>query len=367
MNQRVQSQRSTAKKAGWIALCSIGLNFHAQALSSLPAWSAQDLVLLEQGELIPGQALLTKEGVAVEKLIDPWRNEREAAEPDLDPEVSRVIEPAPELPDSEPLLDARGALTDDVLRRYFDRHPEHFLVDSQQILSRQEWRDVNFILEEHRDVSPLPVYVFVFGENQKIPEAYAPEIVFDENFGGTGEACVMVYYYFGAPERSSLHLGGGMLEEVELWKKRELLSNSRMKARDKSAPLSQLEDFIGQISMRLYWVEEEFQQKERQRLAALKVEEVAQKDRPLSFVEHLEKWLPSMEGVFPKVAIVAGFISFVGFGWILWVRKRKFLFPEVESLARLGGENGAGFGGVLSFKDPLVPPSEQREQFEDLL
>jgi len=334
-------------------------------VSELPVWGEEERELLQKGEIIPGRALLTKEGVPAELLIDSWREEREQVEPL--PEVPSVIEPTPELPDPQHLLDDRVNLTADILMQYFDRRPEHFLIDTQELLSRQEWRDINYTLERHQNVSPISVYVYIFGKEQKVPEAYWPEIVFEENFMGTEESCAIVYYHFGAPERSRFYLGGGGLADIELWKKKEILSNSRMKARDKSAAFSQLEDFIGQISMRLYWIEEDYKRKEKERLAAIEDHVTVEAERSPGFLDYLEQWLPFMEGVYPKIAAGGTLISLCGVGWILWIKNRKFVFPEVESKPRLGGMNGAGFGGVLSFKDPLVPPSAQREQFEELL
>ena len=351
----------------WIMLVSTVLLSSVSGLPELPRWDEEEKALLKSGDILPGQALLTIEGVAYELLEDPWEGGREAQAALEVPEVSRVVEPIPELPDPEPLPDERVQLTQAVLGRYFERQPESYLIDAQRVLSQQESRDVNYALQQHRDVSPLTIYLYVFGENQKIPEAYWPEAVYAENLAETGEPSVILYYHYGAPERSRYHIAGGMLDGVEGWKKQEVVQNSSMKARDKSAPLSQLEDFIGQVSMRLYWIEEELHQKQRQRKAQNEKRRGEESEQELSLMDHIEAKLPFLEGLFPKVAIGGCVIILLGGVWIMWVRRRVFVFPEVESSARLGGEKGAGFGGVLSFQDPLEPPSAQRDQFEDVI
>lgn len=351
----------------WIILIWIILLPSVSALPELPRWDEEEKALVESGEILPGQALLTIEGVAYELLDDPWEGGREAQAALVVPEVSRVVEPTPELPDPEPLPDERVQLTQSVLGRYFEHYPETYLIDAQRVLSQQESRDVNYALQQHREVSPLSIHLYVFGENQKIPEAYWPEAVYAENFAEIGEPSVILYYHYGAPERSRFHIAGGMLDGVEKWKKQEVVQNSKMKARDKSAPLSQLEDFIGQISMRLYWIEEELQQKQRQQKALNEKQTGEEGEQELSLMDHIEAKLPFLEGLFPKVALGGTLVMLVGGGWIIWVRRRVFIFPEIESSTRLGGEKGAGFGGVLSFQDPLVPPSAQRDQFEDVI
>lgn len=365
-----RGEQSLVRLVGIIALFAwLLLVEFSQALAELPRWSEEELELLEKGLIIPGQALLTKEGIPRELLDDPsdtTEPEETDAPKELNDQPTEVV-PAPELPDPEPLSDDRVNMTEEMLARYFEQLPRELLIDAQKILTQQEWRDVHYALEKHREVSPLPIYFYVFGHDQKIPENYWPKNVFEEHFSTVGEPRVIVYYHFGAPERTRLHMGNGFLDTVELWKKKEILANSRMKARDKSAGLSQLLDFVDQLSMRLYWIEEELELKTRRERAEQEELEVQRKQAEPTLMDHIEKWLPFMEGVFPKIGLGGAVIVLLGISRIVWVRKRRFVFPEIETEPRLGGQNGAGFGGVLSFKDPLKPPSAQREQFEDLL
>ncbi len=54
-------------------------------------------------------------------------------------------------------------------------------------------------------------------------------------------------------------------------------------------------------------------------------------------------------------------------GWLMVSRRLRYRFPEIEVAPRLGGEHGAGIGAVVTFGNPGLPPSYQRDQVPDYL
>jgi hypothetical protein len=51
-----------------------------------------------------------------------------------------------------------------------------------------------------------------------------------------------------------------------------------------------------------------------------------------------------------------------------WLRRRaRYQFPEIEVEPRLGGSHAAGVGAVISFASAALPPASQRDQVPDYL
>ncbi|SHK34089.1 hypothetical protein SAMN02745181_3648 [Rubritalea squalenifaciens DSM 18772] len=336
-------------------------------LPPLPTWNEEDLQKLKKGELVPGQALLTEKGI-------PKKEEAEKSEDPKDVLPDKAaekleIKPVPEKPEIDPipLPDHRSELPEKLLARYFSSKPDSNLIDPQRLLSMQERADLSYALEMHTHESPVPIYLYLFDNQQKFPDAYEPDQIYQQFFREDGKPVVLVYYFIGQPERSRFYLAGGASEVVPDWRKRELLSNAKHTAREKSEVFSQLEDFVGQLSMRLFWVEQ---------IMAKAVLPVIEDELPVDPAEQkavgaLDKlasfWYDTLAPkLMAMLGAVLGLSLLCGLWWI-YQSTRRYHFAELPVKKRLSGNRGANCGGIVHYKDPNQPPSAQKEQFDEVL
>lgn len=339
-----------------------------EELPPLPEWTEDDLTKLQQGELLPGQALLTEKGLPKK---EDKSQEKEDPKDKLPEKAEEKIEikPVPEKPaiDPIPLSADRTEIPEKMLARYFGAKPVVGLNDPQQLLSMQERADIGYALDTHMHDSPVPIYLYLFDAQQTVPEEYEPGQVYEKFCADDETPSVIVYYFLGQPERSKFHLGGGASANVPEWRKRELLSNAAHTAREKSEIFSQLEDFVGQLSMRLFWVE--------QLMAKGIVPDDEEGAGEHAAVKKAKSLLPDLSALWNDVIAprLLGLLGMVGgfvllFGGFLFYRSRcRHDFAELPVKKRLSAKRGANCGGILNYKDANLPPSEQKEQFEETL
>ena len=323
----------------------------AAKLPPLPVWNDVDKTRIKEGEMVVGIALLTDAGPKKE---------------DDTPEPEQGVEVIIEAVDAKPSLDRHKQLEENSeisgvhLEHYFGKKPEGYLVDPQQLLSMQERIDFKYALAMHMEESELPIYVYLFDSAQKVPEDYVPRKVYDTVFKENKDPIVIVYYYIGAPERSDFLLSGGVSDRVPEWQVKELLWNAAHKAREKSDVFDQLDGFVGQLSMRLFWVEEIL----REMIVESVKSAVDQQSSPDSKADKFVQMLDSAAEVEVPLLVywISGGVLLVGIAGV-WFMKRKLYFPESSSPCRLGGDVGAKSGGILSYRNRHQAPSAQREQF----
>lgn len=337
-------------------------------LPPLPEWSEADLQQLKKGELIPGQALLTEKGL-------PKKDEKEQDKEDPKdklPEKAEEkleIKPVPEKPEIDPIpLPAdRTEIPSKMLARYFSNRPEVGLNDPQELLSMQERADIGYALDTHMQESPLPIYLYLFDAQQMVPAEYDPEDIYERFFAGDEKPVVIVYYFLDQPERSKFYLGGGASSTVPEWRKRELLSNAAHTAREKSEVFSQLEDFVGQLSMRLFWVE--------QIMAKGFDPDSEEENEGHPAVKKARGLLPDLASLWkdvllPRLLGLSGLVIgglFCGGLFLLYHARRRHHFAELPVKKRLAAKRGANCGGILNYRDANLPPSDQKSQFEEVL
>ncbi|NIP97394.1 MAG: hypothetical protein GWO24_29745, partial [Akkermansiaceae bacterium] len=146
------------------------------------------------------------------------------------------------------------------------------------------------------------------------------------------------------------------------------LRASVQEAFEKSDLAYQLDNFLVELSIRLYWIERE--------LAGLRAPgngtgagdalapvagaasgAVSAGDRTRSLIQAAVIW-------------VACLAAIGGLGWLIYYladRRIRYIFPEVESGPLLGAPHAAGVGAVISFSSAQIPPSKQRDQVPDYL
>ena len=333
-----------------VALCATSFCMAAK-LPPLPVWNAADKARIKDGEMVVGLALLTAE--------DP-KKEGAATEQTQSAEVIiEAVEAKPSL-DTHKQLAENSEISGVHLEHYFGKKPEGFLVDPQQLLSMQERIDLKYALDTHMEESELPIYVYLFDSAQKVPKNYNPQKVYDTVFKENEVPLVIVYYYIGAPERSDFLLTGGVSDKVPEWQVKELLWNAAHKAREKSDVFDQLDGFVGQLSMRLFWIEEILREMIVEAVTPMVSQEKAGEINKINKLVGILDSVGSVEvpsGVYwcLGVLLIAGTAG-------IWITKRKLYFPASPSSPRLGGDIGAKSGGILSYRNRHQPPSAQRER-----
>lgn len=320
---------------------------------TLPEWDPSDLEKVKSGDLVPGHALLRE--ITEDITLPP------APEPDV------PVVPLPPEPDPvDPVDDDPTVVPGRYLEAFFGRRPANFLMDPQKILAQQEYRDRESFLEYHAGDSEVNLYVYLFDEEQQLPEGVSLEKVFEEHFARTGPTA-LVFYFLGHPERSEMMLSEGIRSVVSAEERARALRTSIQEAFEKSDPAHQLDNFAVELSIRLYWfekamgtqvaaVDDDLGAPESEAGAPV----VAQAPPGSQVLQFLEK---SAWGVILLTVLVV----------VVWIvrllmrRRFRYLFPEVEVEPLLGAPHAAGVGAVISFSSSQLPPSQQRDHVPDYL
>lgn len=222
--------------------CLIALFTAAQAAQvepGLPVWGEGERKQLESDGWVAGALLLTDDPV-------PETPEKAAEEP-LDvaqPTAEEIAET--EAPSSD--------IPEKYLPAYFGERPNAFLVDPQGLLSQVDAKSRLNFLNYHAGDSSIDLFVYLFKGDQAIPgEVREEELV--ERFYSQGRPSVVVFYYMGAPQKSVLYLSPTLTDVVSPAEQKRALESSVMQAFKDVDPAGQLEAFLIQMSIRVYWME----------------------------------------------------------------------------------------------------------------
>ncbi|WP_435894882.1 hypothetical protein [Oceaniferula spumae] len=336
-----------------VAICFlVALAPQTSLAQALPVWSAEDRAKLSKGELIAGAGLLVDDSAA-----------SELPEVAPDPEVPSL---PPEEP--EPVYDPE-VIPEEFLSAYFSATPKTYLIDPQQLLSRQEAMDREGFLEYHAADSAVDIRLYLFDAEQKIPAGYTLQALAEERYANSNLTAV-VFCFLGNPSRNMLAFGGKGADSLDSEEVRKMLEVSILKAMEKSEPAGQVEAFVVQLSIKLYWMER-----------AIAKEQVAQ-GNTMGVTTEAEKKsqaeTPAATGAFTEIKPYLPYIVIGGSGVtvscvalaaaiFLWRRSRKYHFPVLEIPRRLGADYGAGVGAVIAFHNKQGSPSSQRDQVPDYL
>lgn len=313
---------------------------------TLPVWEDADRAAVKAGKWLPGSSLLTDEVPADEPPV-------EKQEPLPGPTAEELaVEQTPPTQIPEKFLGA-----------YFNERPTSFLIDPQKLLSSQQYRDRLAFLQYHASDSSIDLFVYVFGAEQEIPgEVRAEELA--ERLFSTERPAAVVYYFLGAPQRSVIYLSPSLTDTVSGAEQKRALQSSVIKSLEKADAIDQLEAFSVQMSIRLYWMERILSGVPMPD-GALTKSVIEEKPAVPGLTERLNKvlppgwWIPVLGGL--GVLVTA-------FALRTWLRHRaRYRFPEFKVEPRLGGNQAAGIGAVISFANAAVPPALQREQVPDYL
>ena len=273
-------------------------------------------------------------------------------------------------PSAEEIAATTGA-TDEIPEKYwqayFGSRPQTLLLDPQKLLSSADFNARLEFLQNHATDSAIDLFVYIYKGTQEIPGEVREEEV-AERFFSDGRPAVIVYYYMGAPRRSMMYLSPSLTTAVSAAEQSRALDGAIMQALEKADAAGQLEAFLVQMSIRIYWME---------RLLGGGKAVVATK--PLAAVtatasgKHsvmlakLQLLIGSGQQYILPAAVAAG--TLVMFMGIMWWRRRRasYRFPELTVEPRLGGAHAAGVGAVISFASAAVSPASQRDQVPEYL
>ncbi len=322
----------------------------------LPTWAEGEKAQMEAAGWVAGGLLLTDEPVPEEEKKEEQAAPLDVAQPTAE-EIAEAATPPDEIPEKFWPL-------------YFDERPTSFLIDPQGLLGPVDYRDRLGFLNYHAGDSSIDLFVYVFKGEQEIPGEVREEEMM-ERFFSSGRPAAVVFYYLGAPQRSVLYLSPSLTDVVSAAEQRRALESSVMQAFEKIDPAGQIEAFLVQMSIRIYWMErilngdaaDEFMPG----LAVRPAGKPGVERKPASMLAKFQPMIDEAKGFLLPAGLGVGFLAVV---WVvsLWVRMRaRYRFPEFEVEPRLGGAHAAGVGAVISFASAAVPPASQRDQVPDYL
>jgi len=316
----------------------------------MPAWDAEKRQqMIEEGWLAGGSLL-----------------DFESAPEDEKEGPSVILKPtAEELALEE---EDENVVSEEYLADYFAERPAGHLVDPQGLISSRNRKDLDSFLAYHSGDSSIEMFVYVFGKDQEIPGDVREEEVVERLYSA-GKPAVILYYYMGAPQRSAMYLSPIITDAVSAAEQRRALQSSVYRAADNSKPFGQLEAFLVQMSIRIYWME-----RMAEGTAEETMETVPEGRQARSFAKNTKEEPVAAQSVpsWAKItgSVVAAVVGLLLFLWsaFMWLRARaRFKFPEFEVEPRLGASHAAGIGAVISFSSAAIPPAKQRDQVPDYM
>lgn len=247
---------------------------------------------------------------------------------------------------------------------YFRFQPNAYLLDPQHLLEVKERDQLLSFLKYHAEDSALDLYIYVFGGDQELPREMSEDGVM-RRFFSKGKPAVVVSYFYGMPQRAVMDVSPDVAGKIVAAEKRRALDSCVLQASKKTGFGDQLEAFVTEMSIRVYWMERV--------LKAGVVGEV------LAVLPQVEKKVNKRKGSQEKIVEMWGYVSphllwvgvgaaglvgLVGIWGVRYVMRRRAacIFQVLEVEPRLGGGHGAGVGAVISFSRQSPSPSAQRQE-----
>lgn len=293
-------------------------------------------------------------------LFGPLPEEEEIEEAPLDVEEPTIEELAEDERDED-------EVDEEYLTQYFAEKPSSHLVDPQNLMDTRQQKDLEAFIDYHAKDSSIDMYVYVFGANQRIPSEVREEEVVERLYS-VGKPAVIVYYYLGAPQRAASYLSPVLTDAISAAEQRRALESSVMKAFVTSDAFDQLESFLVQMSIRIYWMERMIEGTAAETMEIMPAFETTSVEAVTGDSEEVKIELPGWMKVAGAVAVaVFGGLMVVWSFAMWWMSRLRFRFPEFDVEQRLGGNHAAGIGAVISFSSRAAPPARQRDQVPDYM
>jgi|AntRauTorckE6833_2_1112554.scaffolds.fasta_scaffold13017_2 hypothetical protein len=310
---------------------------------ALPVWDDEKRAeLIDDGWIAGGSLLGDAESTEVERFLEQ-------------PQPHEMLEM-----DTDQRLVGEKYIDD-----YFATRPERFLVDPQKLISRKDRKNLEEFLDYHATDSAIEMFIYVFGAEQDIPGEVREEEVVERHFSN-GKPALITYYFLGEPGRSTIYLSPSITDAVSATEQHRALQNSIIRAMKTRSPAKQLEEFLIQMSVRTYWMEQMLDG-----TASVGMESLPAGETEKSFAgdqDASEENYPAWMVTAFWFAGLAGLAVLVLWSLVVWLRARaKFVFPEFDVESRLGASHAAGVGAVVSFSSPALPPASQRDQVPEYM
>lgn len=363
-----------------LTLCCL---FSVQA--ELPQWSASELKEIEAGNLTVGESLFKsvssdfkpsdKIQVLQQSLEEILAEQKAALEkktkkPTIPPisEKKLILPPRPKPLAATPerhslktIKDERYTISLGLTSRYFSQPLSTSIHDPQSLLSNEERLDFQHSLEQYSDTSSISIYLYIFDREQQVADGNNIESTFNK-FYNSEPVVAVIYYYMGQPERAQIKLGGIDTHNLSSFKIRELSKGVRMSAKRYGSNVDQLEEFLRELSLQLFWIEKaiiegkDLPPIEQQKLA----ETIQPKPSKGRFDAIIEVIKPKLKTIFLSVSLILLTSLFL----FIFITKKKMYFPRVNIPKRLSLPNGTHCSASMSFEDPESPPSIQLKETE---
>jgi hypothetical protein len=302
------------------------------------------------------RAVLENESVVVESGEETDAQQGDAAAHEM-----------PASPAAEQPIDPYQAVPEELLDDYFGGRPAAFLIDPQRLLSPADFRERQGFLEYHASDSAIDLYVCIFAGDQRISGEGRVGEWLARHFAN-GRPAVAVAYFLGEPQRAMIELSPALAEIVPLAERRRALESSIMQAVKEVESARQIEAFLVQMSIRLYWMEGLLgHEKAVPPTATPHAAGVKKAPKPSRWMQLAGPWLLQTKPYLIPVGALAGSLL-ASMGVVVLLRWRaRYHFPDFEVEPRLGGAHAAGVGAVISFANTNLPPASQRDQMPDYL
>ncbi len=263
--------------------------------------------------------------------------------------------------------DEESDIADQYLAAYFQAKPTGFLIDAQTLLTTREQRDLEAFLNDHAEESSIDIYFYVFGADQRIPSDIRKKEVADQHYS-VGKPAAVIYYYIGAPQRSALYLSPMITDRVSAAEQRRTLQFSVMQASSRTLYFDQIEAFLEQMSIRVYWMQRMTQGTAEKTLETIPDGESARtfprRNTAPEIMPGIPSWMKRVGGII-VVSLCGLLLLWCVLAWL--GSRRRFSFPEFEVESRLGGGHAAGIGAVISFSSQAITPEMQRNRMPDYM
>ena len=263
----------------------------------------------------------------------------------------------------------RNPIPTQLLKGYFARPPQSYLLDPQRQLSQPERRAREDFLQYHSSDSKIDLHVMLFKSDQSLPADIRIEEL-GERFFGTDKPSLLVLYFYGEPERSVLEFSPDLRTKINAWQGQRILRDAIRDATEAAAASTQLEKFCTQLSIRLSMLEGKLNfadgsqpgAEPSTRSTSFEAPKTAPSGDPLSHqlrsIWHTW-WLP-----------ISLTVATLVIGWLtttILARRRRYLAPQVAISPRLGCPHAAGVGAKISFSPATRSPSGQSSTSRDSL
>jgi hypothetical protein len=317
----------------------------------LPLWEEGSREEMVEDGWIAGDTLL---------LLGPLPEEEKVEEVPLNVEKPTEEEIAEdEVDDNE--------VAEEFLVQYFENKPTSHLVDPQNLLDTRQQKDLEAFINYHGKDSFIDMYIYVFGGEQRIPSEVREEEVVERLYS-VGKPAVIIYYYLNTPQRAATYLSPVLTDAVSAAEQRRALESSVMKAFATANPFEQLEAFLVQMSIRIYWMERMIEGTAEETMATIPDGERSPMPAKKVVASERKIEIPAWMKLAAAAAVAAcGALLAVWSFAMWWLSRLRFKFPEFEVEQRLGGGHAAGIGAVISFSSSAVSPARQRDQVPDYM